>query len=85
MFVVTCLALGYLGSLPAEGVYVMWARIFTAYYFAFFLLIMPFLSLWETPTRMPGSISEAVLGKDAPNHAAGGGAPAAANAEPEKR
>ena len=63
LFAFTCLALGYLGSLPAEGVYVMWARIFTAYYFAFFLLVMPFLSLWETPTQMPGSISEAVLGK----------------------
>ncbi|MFT5507598.1 MAG: ubiquinol-cytochrome c reductase cytochrome b/c1 subunit [Hyphomicrobiaceae bacterium] len=63
LFAFTCLALGYLGSLPAEGIYVMWARIFTAYYFAFFLLVMPFLSLWETPTQMPGSISEAVLGK----------------------
>ncbi|MFY0615100.1 MAG: cytochrome b N-terminal domain-containing protein [Hyphomicrobiaceae bacterium] len=85
LFAITCLALGYLGSLPAEGVYVMWARIFTAYYFAFFLLIMPFLSLWETPSRMPGSISEAVLGKEAHQHPSGGGAPAGANAEAEKR
>jgi len=84
MFAFACLALGYLGSLPAEGVYVMWARIFTVYYFAFFLLVMPLLGLFETPTRLPGSISEAVLGKD--SHAAGGGAtPAGANAEPEKR
>ena len=85
LFVVTCLALGYLGSLPAEGVYVMWARIFTALYFAFFLLVMPFLSLWETPTRMPGSISEAVLGNEAHKHTAGGATPAGANAEAEKR
>lgn len=85
LFVFACLALGYLGSLPAEGVYVMWARIFMAYYFAFFLLIMPFLSLWETPTRMPGSISEAVLGKKALQHTAGGSAPAGAPAEAEKR
>ena len=85
VFAIACLALGYLGSLPAEGVYVMWARIFTAYYFAFFLLIMPFLSLWETPSRMPGSISEAVLGKEAHQHPAGGGTPAGANAEAEKR
>ena len=82
---ITCLALGYLGSLPAEGIYVMWARIFTFLYFAFFLIVMPFLSLWETPTRMPGSISEAVLGKDAHTHAAGGAAPAGAPAEAEKR
>jgi len=85
LFVFACLALGYLGSLPAEGVYVMWARIFTAIYFGFFLIVMPFLSLWETPTRMPGSISEAVLGKQAHNHAAGGASPADAPAEAEKR
>jgi ubiquinol-cytochrome c reductase cytochrome b/c1 subunit len=85
LFVFACLALGYLGSLPAEGVYVQWARIFTAIYFAFFLVVMPFLSLWETPSRMPGSISEAVLGKQADNHAAGGASPADAPAEAEKR
>jgi ubiquinol-cytochrome c reductase cytochrome b/c1 subunit len=85
LFVFACLALGYLGSLPAEGVYVQWARIFTAIYFAFFLVVMPFLSLWETPSRMPGSISEAVLGKQAHNHAAGGASPADAPAEAEKR
>jgi ubiquinol-cytochrome c reductase cytochrome b/c1 subunit len=85
LFVFACLALGYLGSLPAEGVYVQWARIFTAIYFAFFLVVMPFLSLWETPSRMPGSISEAVLGKQAHNHAAGDASPADAPAEAEKR
>ena len=41
LFVITCLALGYLGAKPAEGVYVMWARVFTLYYFAHFLIIMP--------------------------------------------
>lgn len=85
LFVVSCLALGYLGSLPAEGVYVTWTRIFTAIYFAFFLIVMPFLSLWETPSRMPGSISEAVLGNPVHNHATGGATPAGASAEAEKR
>ena len=33
LFAISCLALGYLGAKPAEGVYVFWARIFTAYYF----------------------------------------------------
>ncbi|MEE8530710.1 MAG: cytochrome b/b6, partial [Hyphomicrobium sp.] len=37
LFVFTCLALGYLGSKPAEGAYVFWARVFTVYYFAHFL------------------------------------------------
>ena len=67
MFVVACLALGWLGGQPAEGVYVMWARIFTAYYFAFFLVILPLLGIMETPTTLPKSISESVLkSHDAP-------------------
>jgi ubiquinol-cytochrome c reductase cytochrome b/c1 subunit len=85
LFVIACLALGYLGSLPAEGVYVMWARIFTIIYFGFFIVVMPLLGLFETPTRTPGSISESVLGKQANNHAAGGASPADAPAEAEKR
>ena len=84
LFVVACLALGYLGAKPAEGIYVFWARIFTFYYFAFFLIIMPLLSLIETPTKMPGSISEAVLGPRESTEA-GGGQPAAVPAAPEKR
>ena len=53
LFVATCFALGYLGSLPAEGIYVMWARIFTFYYFAHFLLVMPIVGIIETPSSMP--------------------------------
>ena len=74
------LALGYLGAKPAEGVYVFWARVFTLYYFAHFLLIMPILGIIETPSAMPRSITEAVLGKGS-----GGGAPAGTTAAPEKR
>ena len=70
LFVFTCLALGYLGSRPAEGAYVLWAQIFTFYYFAHFLLVIPIVGLIETPKQMPGSITEAVLGKNA----GGGGA-----------
>lgn len=85
LFVFTCLALGYLGAKPAEGTYVMLARIFTAYYFAHFLIILPVLGLIETPKPMPPSISEAVLG-DGDDHAdASGGTPAGAVAAPEKR
>jgi len=62
-FVVTCVALGWLGAQPAEGVYVILARIFTLYYFAFFLVLMPVLGLIEKPKPVPNSISEAVLQK----------------------
>ncbi len=72
LFVISCLALGYLGAKPAEGAYVTWTRVFTFYYFAHFLLVMPIVGLIETPTKMPGSITEAVLGKKAAD--GGGGA-----------
>ncbi|MEQ1671748.1 MAG: cytochrome b N-terminal domain-containing protein, partial [Hyphomicrobium sp.] len=64
-FAFTCLALGYLGAKPAEGVYVLWAQIFTVLYFAYFLVAMPVLGLIETPSKLPRSINEAVLGPDA--------------------
>jgi ubiquinol-cytochrome c reductase cytochrome b subunit len=62
LFAFTCLALGYLGSKPPEGVYVMWARVFTFYYFAHFLVVLPLVGVIETPTTMPRSITESVLG-----------------------
>ena len=61
-FVFTCVALGYLGSKPAEGSYVMWAQIFTVLYFAFFFPILPLVGILETPRRLPRSITESVLG-----------------------
>ncbi len=76
LFIIACIALGYLGAKPAEGAYVMWAQIFTAYYFAFFLLILPLLGIMETPKPMPRSIAEAVLKPKSPEPA-----PAAVPAE----
>ena len=83
----TCLALGYLGAKPAEGTYVFWARVFTFYYFAHFLIVMPILGSMETPKSLPGSITESVLGKGgSKSHSSGlGGAPAGATAAPEDR
>ncbi len=80
LLVISCIGLGYLGAKPPEGAYVVWARIFTAYYFLHFLVIMPVVGLIETPKQMPRSITEAVLGKGS-----GAGAPAGAAAAPEKR
>ncbi len=61
-FVVTCFVLGYLGSQPPEGVYLVLGRILTAYYFLFFLLVMPVVGWIEKPKALPGSITESVLG-----------------------
>ena len=61
VFVLVCLGLGYLGSQPPEGIYVISARILTAYYFIHLLIILPLLGLIETPKPLPNSISESVL------------------------
>jgi quinol-cytochrome oxidoreductase complex cytochrome b subunit len=63
LFVVNFLALTYLGAAPAEGIYVVLAKICTAYYFIHFLIVLPLLSRIETPRPLPTSISESVLGK----------------------
>lgn len=61
IFVAVCIALGYLGSRPAEGIYTLLSQIFTAYYFAHFIVILPWLSRYEKPKELPASIAEAVL------------------------
>jgi quinol-cytochrome oxidoreductase complex cytochrome b subunit len=63
LFVVNFVLLAYLGAAPAEGIYVLLAKISTAYYFAYFLIILPLLGRLETPKPLPVSISEAVLAK----------------------
>ena len=61
LFVVDCLLLGYLGAMPAEGIYIVLARIGTVYYFAHFLVVLPVLGIIEKPKDVPESISEPVL------------------------
>lgn len=62
VFVVSFFMLGWLGSRPAEGWYVIASQIFTFLYFAYFLLALPLCSWLEKPKALPNSISEAVLG-----------------------
>ncbi len=63
LFVACCVLLGYMGSKPPEGIYVITARLLTFYYFLHFLVILPVLGLVERPRAVPKSIAEAVLGK----------------------
>ncbi len=63
VFAIACLALGYIGSKPAEGSFLIWGRILTAYYFIHFLVILPFLGLLENPKPVPASIADDVLTK----------------------
>jgi ubiquinol-cytochrome c reductase cytochrome b subunit len=81
IFFVVTIILGWLGSRPAEGGYVVAAQICTAYYFAYFLIILPLLGFIETPRPLPSSITEAVLKRQ--NSV--GAVPLGATTAPEKR
>ena len=61
IFLAVCIGLGYLGGQSPEGVYLILARIFTFYYFAHFLIILPLLSYIEKPLPVPKSINSPVL------------------------
>ena len=67
IFVAVCVALGYLGSRPPEGIYVILSQVFTVYYFAHFLIILPLLGLLENPKPLPASISDSVLARKKPS------------------
>jgi ubiquinol-cytochrome c reductase cytochrome b subunit len=45
LFVIAFVVLSYLGLQPADGLYVILARIFTAIYFAFFILMPWYTSI----------------------------------------
>ena len=57
-----CINLGYVGAMPAEGLYLLIARVATAYYFIHFLIILPVLGFKEKTIPLPLSITEPVLG-----------------------
>jgi len=61
VFLFDCVALTWLGAKPAEGIYVILSRLFTAYYFFHFLILLPALSIFETPRSLPKSIGKPVL------------------------
>jgi ubiquinol-cytochrome c reductase cytochrome b/c1 subunit len=60
LFVATCVLLGWLGSKPPEGAYVIMSRFLTAWYFIHFLVVLPLLGIFETPRPVPSSITEAL-------------------------
>ena len=76
IFVLDVLMLGYMGAMPAEGIYLVLARVGTIYYFAHFIIVMPVVGLLEKTDPIPMSISEPVL--------TGGADPALARKDNEK-
>jgi ubiquinol-cytochrome c reductase cytochrome b/c1 subunit len=64
IFLLVCIGLTWAGGKPAEGYYLIIARLCTVYYFAHFLLLLPLVGWFEKPHKLPASISEAVLKGD---------------------
>ncbi len=61
VFVVVTFILGVCGGKPAEGIWVPLAQACSVYYFAFFLVVLPFLNKFEPVSKLPPSINDAVL------------------------
>ncbi len=66
LFFAVCIGLGWLGAKPAEGGYVLAARVLTFYYFAHFIIVLPLLGIFEKTKPLPNSISESVLKEGVP-------------------
>ena len=77
IWTVSFCVLMWAGAKPAEGIYVLISRLATAYYFAYFLVILPLLARLERPLPLPESIAKPVLG--------GGPLPAGAMARPMEK
>ncbi|MBP2299336.1 cytochrome b [Azospirillum picis] len=75
---IDALVLGYAGAMPAEGAWLIIARIGTFYYFFHFLVLLPVLGKLERPRPLPTSIAESVL-------KGGGGIAAGAHAKPMEK
>lgn len=58
IFILNFLFLGWLGQSPAEGWYIWASRIATLYYFAYFLVILPWLGKNEKTLPVPESIDD---------------------------
>ncbi|MCP5433425.1 MAG: cytochrome b N-terminal domain-containing protein [Alphaproteobacteria bacterium] len=78
-FVAACGVLMWCGANPPEGNFVLYARLATSYYFAYFLIIMPLVGMIEQPRKMPESIAKPVL------PGGGGAMPARASAAPQTK
>ena len=79
LFAINCVILGWLGSKPAQGGYVTASQICTAYYFIYFIVVLPLLGLFERPKPIPVSIADSILGRSGSAAAMASGAAASPN------
>ncbi len=61
LFVIDVLVLGWVGANRPEGMMLVYGRLATAFYFGFFIIIMPLLGWFEKTKPLPTSISAPVL------------------------
>jgi ubiquinol-cytochrome c reductase cytochrome b subunit len=62
LWVASFFVLMWAGAKPAEQPYVLISQLATAYYFLWFLVLLPVLGRLERPLPLPESIAAAVLG-----------------------
>ena len=70
LLVLDVLVLGYMGAMPAEGIYLLVSRVATAYYFIHFIIVMPLLGYMEKTKPVPLSIAEPIISSGSGNFAA---------------
>ena len=61
IFLIDAVVLGWVGSKPAEGIFIIISRIATFYYFLHFLILLPLLGKFEKNRPLPASIGKPVL------------------------
>ena len=83
LFAINAVFLGYLGSRPAEGIWIPLMKLTTFWYFFHFLVVMPLLGWFEKPLPRPASIMDAVTAKS--SGSAGASQIEGATAEPQAK
>ncbi|MFZ4540683.1 MAG: cytochrome b [Rickettsiales bacterium] len=68
LFAVNAVILGYCGSQPPEGIFPILSLVCTVYYFAHFLVVLPFLGKVEKPRKLPESITASVMANQKTAH-----------------
>lgn len=61
IWIVNFFFLGICGSMPAEPPWTWLSKIGLVYYFAYFLVILPALGIYEKPKAPPASIADSIL------------------------
>jgi ubiquinol-cytochrome c reductase cytochrome b subunit len=58
IFIIDCIILGYVGGKPAEEPFISASRLAASYYFFHFLILVPLISRYEKPLKLPENIAE---------------------------